>query len=147
MDAVSIIAHVDGVTSSVARSRGVCITNFWNAHTACTVFWPYTPSCGPGSKRIAERRCCRRNTSSPFIPGLMVRVSGTVTTGTVVCSSVESELPFALSFWLSLARTPNATTVMSTANATSAGLQRSYVLCGGGTSSPRKSSSYSKSPS
>ena len=62
------------------------------------------------------------------MPGLIVRVSGTVTTGTVDCSTVVSVLPDAPPLFLSLASMPMATTVINTANAASAGLQRSYAL-------------------
>ena len=65
------------------------------------------------------------------MPGLIVRVSGTVTTGIVDCSTVESELPDAPLSLLSFANMPMATTVINTAKAASAGLQRSYVLCTG----------------
>ena len=124
-----MIAHVDFVTLPVALSRGVAITNFSNAHIACTVFWPNTPSCGPGSNRSAARRCCTRSTSSPFIPVFSVRVSGTVTNGTLVLSTTTSGFDDSVFEPLSpLPTTAIATTVNSTANAAIAGRQRSYAL-------------------
>ena len=121
-----MIAHVDAVTVPVALSRGVAITNFSNAHTACTVFCPKAPSCGPGSKPSAARRCCTRSTSSPFIPVFSVRVSGTVTSGTLVLSTTTSGFDNSVvESLLPLPTTATAMTVSSTANAISAGRQRS----------------------
>ena len=123
-----MIAQVDGVTTPVAASRDTLITSFSKAHIACTVFCPNSPSIGPGSNFKSFKRCCKRKTSSPFMPSSRVRSSGTVTSGTELVSTTTSgfELSLARSFE-GLDNTPTATTVAKTAKAISANLHRSIT--------------------
>jgi len=80
-----IKSHIAGVTTPVALARGVFSTSFSNAHTACTVERPNTPSIGPGANFSSASRDCSMRTSSPSTPSFRSREIGGSIAATVFC--------------------------------------------------------------